>query len=284
MMPQEKNQLKKFMASDLADELIAGVIIINAISLFLATSAHMIQNYGWLLETIDHYSLIFFSFELLVRLYIERMRFFRNGWCLFDTFIVLISIAPHMGYFKTLRALRILRLVRLIKFFPKMRLLMLSMKDAIPGIISVSFFLMLFFLVFSIISFHLFRDLNEIYFGSIGRTLMSMFQLIIGEGWGDMVRPIQKVLPYSGLFFIVYVVIMKFMFLNLFFGLIINSIQISTAEENKKNMEIMTTNIEATTELETKIEVTLEHKVDVLLHEIQTLKLLITEFDRSHKI
>ncbi|MES2253280.1 MAG: ion transporter [Pseudomonadota bacterium] len=271
------------MTSNLADELIATVIIINAVSIFLATSSYMSEHYGWLLEKIDHYALIFFSIELLIRLYIERIKFFKSGWCLFDTFIVLISIPPQMGYLTTLRALRILRLVRLIRFFPKMQFLIVSMKDAIPGIVSVSFFLMLFFSIFSILAFHLFKGVNEEYFLSISHTLMSMFQLMINDGWAEIVRPLQKTMPYANLFFISYIVVMKFMLLNLFFGLIINSIQHSARAENRKNMKILTTNIEVATELEAKIEVTLEHKVDVLMHEIQTLKSLISNFDKSHK-
>jgi voltage-gated sodium channel len=106
---------------------------------------------------------------------------------------------------------------------------------------------------------------------------MTMSQLLVYDNWSGVVGPIQEKIPYSNLFFIIYIVVMKFALLNLFMGLIINSMQIAARRENKRAMEMLTSNIEAATELETKIEATLENKVDDLMAEIKSLRILLNK-------
>ena len=219
--------------------------------------------------------LAFFVVELFVRMYIGGLSFFKSRWNLFDTFIVLISVLPHAGYFSALRALRILRLVRLIRFFPQMQFLIVSVRNAIPGMISVLFFLSLFFIIFSIITFNLFKGMNGEYFSSISNTLIAMFQLMINDGWAEIVRPVQKIVPYANVFFVCYLIIMRFTLLNLFFGLIINSVQSAAREESKQALKSLQKNIDTVAELEIKNEITLEHKVDSLMKEIKSLKLML---------
>lgn len=276
-MSEKKNQLKKFMNSQLADELIAAVIILNAISLFLATSSRIYPQYGFWLDQFDYYCVLFFVVELVIRIYTSGSSFFKSRWNVFDTFIVIISVLPHAGYLSSLRSLRILRLVRLIRFFPKLQFLILSIKNAIPGMISVLFFLSLFFIIFSIISFNLFKNLNGEHFSTITNTLMSMFQIMINDSWKEIVRPLQQTVPYASAFFICYLIVMKFTLLNLFLGLIISAVQAAAREESKQALKSLQRNIDVVAELETKNEVTMEHKVDLLMEEIKSLKLILNK-------
>ncbi|MDP3372519.1 MAG: ion transporter [Candidatus Paracaedibacteraceae bacterium] len=271
-MTIKKSQLEHFIDGRLAHEIIACLIILNGIILFLATSTYIETHYGWLIEHIDHAFMVFFISEISIRCIALRLRFFKSVWNLLDMVVILISVIPATGYFTAFRALRILRLVRLIKFFPKMRFLITSIDRAIPGMISISSLLTLFFLIFSIISFNLFKDVNPKYFNTIDNTMLTMFQLMINDNWSEIVRPLMNKLPYSNLFFIAYTVIMKFTLLNLFFGLIINSMQAESRKENKKTIN----NLIKKTELnENKIEIALEEKIDVLMAEIQSIKKML---------
>jgi voltage-gated sodium channel len=205
------------------------------------------------------------------------LNFFKNSWNYFDAFIVIIALIPNTGYLTVLRALRILRLVRLIRIFPRMTFLIASLKDSVSGIVSVFLFISLFFSLFSFIAFNLFKTANVEYFGTMGLTIQTMFQIMSSEGWEQVIRPIEAKIPYSNLFFITYILLMKFTLLNLFLGLILNSMQAASRRENRMAIEKLSTNLEVATELETKIEVTLEKKVDVLMSEIQTLRKLLAE-------
>lgn len=276
MMSQKKSQLKKFMNSQSADEIVATIIILNALSLFLATSSRLYAQYGWWLDQFDHYCLFFFVCELFVRIYTSGLSFFKSRWNLFDTFIVIISILPHAGYLSALRSLRILRLVRLIRFFPKLQFLILSIKNAVPGMLSVLFFLSLFFIIFSIISFNLFKNLNGSHFSSITNTLMSMFQIMINDSWKEIVRPLQEVVSYASAFFICYLIVMKFTLLNLFLGLIISAVQAAAREESKQAFKNLKNSKEPNESAE-KCTITLEHKVDTLMEEIRAIKSMLNK-------
>lgn len=277
MMSNLKSQLKKLVNSQSADEIIATIIILNALSLFLATSSRLYAQYGWWLDQFDHYCLLFFVVELLIRIYISGVSFFKSKWNLFDTFIVVIAILPHAGYLSALRSLRILRLVRLIRFFPKLQFLILSIRNAVPGMLSVLFFLSLFFIIFSIISFNLFKNLNGEHFSSITNTLMSMFQIMMYDSWKDIVRPLQLVAPYASSFFICYLIVMKFTLLNLFLGLIISAVQAAAREESNQALKSLKQSHDSVEMLEVKNASALEHKVDSLMEEIKSLKLMLNK-------
>ena len=272
-MSEKRNRLATFIESQRADEIVTSIIIINAIFLFLSTSSYMNQHFGWWLEKIDDFALTFFICELAIRIYSLRLAFFKSSWNLFDAFVILISILPQTEFCTAIRALRILRVIRLIRFFPQLNFLLTALRKSIPGIISIVSFLGLFFFIFSIIAFNMFKGVSPA-FHTIGHTLLSMFQLI-NDNFADIVTPLTKQMPYSGVFFIVYTIIMKFTLLNLFFGLIVNSMQNATEEDHKKSMDILQSNIDAATDLETKIEKSLETKVDLLTAEIQSLKMLL---------
>ncbi len=62
-----------------------------------------------MLAVIDAACLTIFTIELLAKLYVWRLAFFRNGWNVFDFIIVAISLMPAVGALSVLRALRILR-------------------------------------------------------------------------------------------------------------------------------------------------------------------------------
>lgn len=265
-------QLQKIMENQRTNEIVTCVILLNGLSLLLATSSYMTDHFSWLLNKIEDFSVIFFITEITARCFVMRLRFFKSAWNVFDLLIMIISIIPATGYFTVLRTLRILRLVRIIRFFPKMHFLITSIDRAIPGMISISSLLLLFFIVFSIISFHLFKDIGAQYFGTIDNTMFTMFQIMMNDNWAGIVRPLMEKMPYSNLYFIGYTVIMKFTLLNLFFGLIINSMQAESRKESKTAVNKL---IKTTEMNEKKIEATLEAKIDILTAEIQSLRTLI---------
>ena len=80
---------------------ITGVIIFNAITLGLETSASLMETYGTLLQTIDKIALAIFVIEILLKLYGRGFGFFKDGWNIFDFIIVGIALVP--GIWQPLR-------------------------------------------------------------------------------------------------------------------------------------------------------------------------------------
>ena len=205
---------------------VTAVIIINAITLGLETWPLAMETAGGLLTTIDRIALWVFTVELTLKLYAYRARFFSGGWNIFDLCVVAIAWVPSAGPFSVLRALRVLRVLRLVSVVPQMRTVVGALVGALPGMGAIVAVLMLVFYVSSVMATKLFGASFPMWFGTIGESMYTLFQIMTLESWSmGIVRPVMDTYPYAWAFFVPFVVITSFAVLNLFIGLIVNSMQ-----------------------------------------------------------
>ena len=210
---------------------ITTVIVINAIVLGLETSPRVMASAGPLLLAIDALALWVFTIEISLKLWVHRGRFFREGWNIFDFTIVAIAWLPATGPLAVLRALRIMRVLRLLSVVPQMRSVIGALFHALPGMGSIVAVLALIFYVASVMATKLFGAAFPDWFGSIGASMYSLFQVMTLESWSmGIVRPVMEVYPGAWAFFVPFIVITSFSVLNLFIALIVNSMQSLQAE------------------------------------------------------
>ena len=219
-------------------QVVMTVIVINAITLGLETSDLIAGAAGPLLAAIDTAALLFFTAELALRIWVHRLSFFRGGWNLFDLAIVAVSWIPAAGAFSVLRALRVLRVLRLISVVPQMRAVIGALFQALPGMGAIVAVLGLVFYVSAVMATQLFGDTFPQWFGSVGASLFSLFQVMTLESWSmGIARPLMEVHPWAWLFFVPFVVVTSFTVLNLFIALIVNSMQAVQADEKRRSID-----------------------------------------------
>ncbi len=233
---QITQKLLNLIESNLFTFGITALILMNAITLGLETDQSITARYGGLLHWIDRIILVLFSIELLLKFYVYRSRFFRSGWNLFDLAIVAIAWVPTSGALTVLRALRILRVLRLISVVPQLRRVVSAIGHSIPGMVSVVGVLGLIFYVASVLATKLFGtypDPNmQEWFGSIGASAYTLFQIMTLESWSmGVVRPTMELFPWAWSFFIPFIIITSFAVLNFFIGIIVDSMQIVQKQE-----------------------------------------------------
>jgi len=216
------------------------LIVVNAVSLGLETSAYAVAHVGGLLTTIDRLALGVFTAELLVRFLVYRGRFFRDPWRVFDFGVVGIALMPASGAFSVLRALRILRVLRLISLVPSMRGVIGALLAALPGMASIVGLLALVLYVSAVLATKLFAEIAPEWFGSLGASLFTLFQVMTVEGWPDIARPVMAQSPYAWVFFVVFLLIATFMVLNLFIAVVVNAMQTQVGEDLKDEGEAHT--------------------------------------------
>ena len=210
------------------------LIVINAITLGLETSETIRLKLGDVLQTIDHAVLVIFILEILLKFFAQRFNFFKNGWNVFDFIVVSIALIPAAGPLYVLRALRILRVLRLISVVPQMRRVVQALIKAIPGLFSIILLISLIFYVSAVLATNLFGSEFEEWFGSIGASMYSLFQIMTLESWSmGIVRPVMKLYPYAWVFFIPFILVTSFAVINLFIGVIVDAMQTVQADENK---------------------------------------------------
>jgi voltage-gated sodium channel len=219
-----KDTVKSFVEHTVVQRFIVGLIVINAIILGMETSKPLMQDYGFWLTLANQIILYTFVVELLLRFYVYRLRFFTQPWSLFDAAVVLVALIPNSQAFAALRALRVLRVLRLLSMVPTMRKVIEGLLSAIPGIASVASIMLLFFYVFSVVGTHLFSETFPQWFGSLGETMYTLFQIMTLESWSmGIVRPVMELHPGAWAFFVVYILVTTFTMLNLFIAIIVNA-------------------------------------------------------------
>ncbi|AXI48438.1 voltage-gated sodium channel [Sulfitobacter sp. SK012] len=236
MTLQEK--LTKHLASDRVRNFILGIIIFNSIILGLETSKVVMAQMGRLILLLDGLCLAIFVIELLAKIYAYRGRFFKDGWNVFDFVIIGISLVPVAQGFSALRALRILRVLRVVSAAPRLRRVVEGFITALPGMGSVFLLMALIFYIGAVIATKLFSDTFPEWFGTLGNSGYSLFQIMTLESWSmGIVRPVMEVFPHAWLFFIPFIMVTTFAVVNLLVGLIVNSMQDAHHEESNASTD-----------------------------------------------
>ncbi|MBX2867427.1 MAG: ion transporter [Acidiferrobacterales bacterium] len=225
-------RIKSLIESRSFESIILVLIVINAITLGLETNPNVMQKFGSLLIGLDRLILAVFVLELVLRLMVYRFNFWRDPWRIFDFIIVAIAIMPATGNLSVLRALRILRVLRLISIVPSLRKVVGGLVAALPGMGSITVLLCLVFYIFSVMSTSMYGESFPDWFGSIGNSAYSLFQIMTLESWSmGIVRPVMEEFPFAWIFFIVFILCTSFTVLNLFIGIIVSAMQAEHEDE-----------------------------------------------------
>ncbi|WP_224816563.1 ion transporter [Hasllibacter sp. MH4015] len=239
-----RNRMADFLDRPEVRNFIIGVIIFNAIILGLETSEPIMERYGPLILALDRLCLGIFVAEIALKLFALGPRFFRNGWNIFDFIIVGIALVPSGQGLAVLRALRILRVLRVVSGVPSLRRVVEGLLTALPGMGSVFLLMSIIFYIGAVMATKLFggacpacnaeQAANfDAWFGTIGRSLYSLFQIMTLESWSmGIVRPVQDVYPYAWMFFVPFIMVTTFAVVNLIVGLVVNSMQDAHSEES----------------------------------------------------
>ena len=242
---QLHNLLKNFIESRFINIFITLVILINAITLGLETSEELVSKIGNMLIYVDKIALSIFVIELLIKLFVYRLSFFKSGWNVFDFIIVTIALIPTSGPLSILRAFRIFRALRLLSMVPSMKKVIQAMFYAIPGIASVGTIIVLIFYISAVLVTNFFGNKFEDWFGSIGESMYSLFQIMTLESWSmGIVRPVMEEYPYAWAFFVPFILVTTFAVLNLFIGIIVDAMQHQTNEDENKSNQNSKINLE----------------------------------------
>jgi voltage-gated sodium channel len=269
--PTLRARLGTLLSDGRTQRVILGLILLNAATLGMETSPALMAGYGSMLTAIDRTILAVFVVEIVARLVVHRWAFFRDPWSVFDFIVVGIALVPASGPFSVLRALRVLRVLRVLAIVPSMRRVVAGLLAAIPGLGSIAAVLALIFYVFAVIATKLFGAAFPDWFGTIGLSLYTLFQVMTLESWSmGVARPVMEVYPYAWAFFIPFILVATFTMLNLFIGIIVNAMQSVTAQENAAT-------VAAVDQAREHIESDLHEEVRALRSEIAELRGLLKD-------
>ncbi len=238
--PTLRERTRAFIEGPRFDTAIILVIVLNAITLGLETSPAIVARCGSLLHAFDRTALGIFVVELGLRMFVYRSRFFHDPWRVFDFAIIAIALLPAAGAFTVLRAMRVLRILRLVTMVPSMRNVVNALLIALPGMGSIMGLMGIVLYVSAVMATKLFGGITPEFFGTLGTSAFTLFQVMTVEGWPEIARGVMVQAPYAWIFFVTYLLVATFMVLNLFIAVVVNAMQSQVTEDLKKGEEIHT--------------------------------------------
>lgn len=194
----------------------------------------------------------------------KPQRYFEDGWNVLDFGIVVVGfiayILQHLagidfsGAGNTVmvfRLFRLLRIMKLVKSVPQLRIIVTTMMVALSSLRYVSILIFLLLYIYAILGVFIFGDNDEKHFGNLGISIITLFRVMTFDQWAAVLyvqlygcnqeyssqdiqhygcqhsseKPIQSVL-----FFFSFILLVSYIILNLFVGVVISSFQTASRE------------------------------------------------------
>ena len=175
---------------------------------------------------LDIFITVFFLIEISIRFVAEpkKSEFFKNGWNVFDTLVVVISLIPIEDSEMALlaRLVRVFRVLRMVSVIPELRVLINSLIKALPQLGYVMLLLFIIFYIYAAIGSFLFETINPTLWGNIAISMLTLFRVMTFEDWTDVQYETMEVYPLSWMFYLSFIFFTTFAFLNMVIGIVVN--------------------------------------------------------------
>lgn len=215
--------LKKIDSSKLFQGAVITVILLSAL-LIGAKTHNLPENILSILVLLDFSVTIFFVIEIVIRFLAvaDKKSFFKSGWNVFDTVIVIGSLIPDGGSGVLLaRLLRVFRVLRLVSMVPELRLLINALIKAIPRMGYIALLMFVIFYIYAAIGSILFNAINATLWGDISISMLTLFRVATFEDWTDVMYETMAVHPLSWIYYLSFIFLTAFIFLNMMVGTIL---------------------------------------------------------------
>ncbi|MDP9792355.1 voltage-gated sodium channel [Catenuloplanes nepalensis] len=205
------------------------LILVNAIALGLETYDPLVASIGPVIRGIEYVCLAGFVVELLIR-FGAHLRapagFFKDGWNVFDLFIVVAPLLPGVRENVTLlRLLRLARLVRTFRLFPSLRVILIGIQRALPGLGSFLSVMVLVLYGYAMLGWMMFGDAFPEQYGTVGQAMLTLFLLLSLDGITDTLVTGREVTEWAVLYYVSYMVAACYLLTNLLVGLVLTALQ-----------------------------------------------------------
>jgi len=138
--------------------------------------------------------------------------------------------------------------------------------EAMPGTVAtIAALLGMLIYIGSVVATQLFGDTDPEHFGSLSRSLQSMFQVTSGDDWANVIRTTTDEHPGAYVFFLVYIVLSTYIVLNLFIAVAVEALETEQEEELG--------------ELKEEVEVAMDAQTEAILVSIADLKTQVSALE-----
>lgn len=223
-----RDRFEQLRSNRIFETFVILVIVISA--LMIGAKTYPIPaGAAQVLRMLDVGITLFFLAEIIIRMIAEKnlKSFFSKGWNIFDFLIVTASMIPVDDSEAALlgRLLRVFRVLRLVSIIPELRILMNAFVTAIPRMGYVSLLMFIIFYIYAAMGSMFFHEINRELWGNITISMLTLFRIATFEDWTDVMYETMSVHPLSWSFYLSFIFIVAFVFLNMMIGIVLETLQ-----------------------------------------------------------
>ena len=219
---------ERVVSNSIFEYFIIALILASGAILGLRTVPEIADDYGELMTWGNRVILTMFIVEAALKMLAlapKPLRYFLDGWNVFDFAIIVFSLVPATGAFAMVARLgRLLRVLRLISTIEDLRLIVAALVKSIPNVGHILMLMSIIVYIYAIVGFQLFHEHDPEHWRNIGISILTLFEIITLEGWIDVNAKAMELNPFAWIYFVSFVVVGTFVVVNLFIAVVINNL------------------------------------------------------------
>jgi voltage-gated sodium channel len=217
--------LYKIKESRIFQFVVISIIILNAITIGVNTY-DLSDLTKKLINYLDYSITVFFVIEIIIRFIGEpnKKNFFKSGWNIFDSTIVLISLIPipNNSSFLLLRLLRVFRVLRIISVIPELKKIIEALLNSVKRVFYVSLLLFIILYIYATIGSILFSEDIPERWSDLGVSMITLFQVLTLSSWEQVMLPLQDIYWWAWIYFFSFIIICGITMLNLLIAVLVD--------------------------------------------------------------
>ena len=227
MNPEPRSPLAAAVESRAFHDGVLGLIVLNSALVGLETYPAFREAFGGVIHAADRVILVLFTAELAARAWASGSprAFWQDRWHRFDALVVAAGWVPGAGFLTVVRLFRLMRVLRTITLFPNLQRLVTAVLRSLPSLGNVGLVLGGLFYVYGTAGTFLFGEVAPRYFGTLHRSLLTLFAVITLEGWVTIMDAVAATHPWCWTYFISFIVLGTFVALNSFIAVIVTQLE-----------------------------------------------------------
>ena len=237
-------QCQRLVDSKYFEPIIIAIIVANSLLLGMETSKTLEERFGDQMRLGNQVALSIFIIEAIIKMVAlapRSYRYFKDGWNVFDFIVIVAALIPATGQFAVIaRLARLLRALRLISAVKELRLIINALVRSIPSVGHVMMLMGIIVYIYAIMGYHFFHVDDPQNWGSLGRSCLTLFNIITLEGWTEVMAVAMEINPYAWIYFVSFVVVGTFVVINLLIAIIINNLDEAKLERLRELEEPVT--------------------------------------------
>ncbi len=223
-----QNTFYEVRSNKLFESIVVGIIIFSALVIGVKTY-DIPPVVNDIVRVLDWMITFIFLLEITIRYIGEpnKRAFFKSGWNIFDTAIVVVSLIPIDNSEMAIvgRLIRIFRVLRMVSIIPELRMLLNSLLKALPQLSYVMMLMFIIFYIYAAVGSTFFSHINEVLWGDIAISMLTLFRVMTFEDWTDVMYETQAHYPISWVYYLSFIFFTAFAFLNMVIGIVVNVLE-----------------------------------------------------------